>query len=353
VKDDAVYVRRTLKEFVRLASSVEDDRSAVLRGVAEEMEGMGLTAEVEEDLGVVSARRGRGGVLFNGHLDTVPLGLGWTRKQGEVAGNRLYGRGAADMKGGCVAALAAARRLVKDDIPFGLLFTTDEETTMRGAKAMAKRALVRKAAAVVVGEPTGLRIVTAEKGVLWFRLTIKGRGAHGSLPHRGVNAILKAARVLLALEPLTRPKAVHDEVTASVGVIAGGTQTNVVADRCTVDLDFRYPATVAQDDVTRVLRAKLREARVEADVVLRHFVPAAATDPRGRHVRRLRALSGARTTRVTYATEMAWFATTNPRCVVFGPGNPTRIHTPDEWVDLREVTRCADVYARYAEVLAP
>src|SRR3989442_6864308 len=105
------------------------------------------------------------------------------------------------MKVGCAAMLAAARELKRKDVPFSVLFTTDEETTMRAAMTLQGTGLVKKAAAVVVGEPSDLAIIGSEKGVLWFEGTTHGRRAHGSMPHPGGNPILKVMRVPAAFSP--------------------------------------------------------------------------------------------------------------------------------------------------------
>lgn len=342
------YVADTLRDFVAVESTPEAGQQGILQRAADELRGMGLHPHVDRRLGTVVASHRRGGVLFNGHLDTVPLGSGWRVRPGTLRGHRLYGRGAADMKAGCVAAIAAGRRLLEREVPFSLLFTTDEETTMDAAKALAGTALVRDAAAVVVGEPSSLKAFVSEKGVYWFDVIAKGRAAHGSLPHLGVNAILTAARIVRRVAPHARPRDPAGDLTINVGRIYGGTKTNVVADSCTVELDVRYPPRWAP---RRVRSLVTRLAGKGARVVERHHVPAAAVDPRSRHVRLLLEIARTEAGSVTYGTEMAFYARTNSRTVICGPGDSAHIHGPDEFVDLREVRRAADIYAHYAFAL--
>ncbi len=344
----AEYVRKTLTEFCRIPSTPDTDMSEILRAATQAMEGLGLEPTVHADLKAVVASSGRGGVLFNGHLDTVLVASGWTREQGSWDGDVLYGRGTADMKAGCVAGLAAARELLAKQVPFSLLFTTDEETTMLGSKRLASSDLVKEAAAVVVAEPTGLRVIASEKGVLWYRATTRGRSAHGSMPHLGDNAIYRMARVLPHLEKLGRPRDPLREITVSLGSLRGGTAPNIVADACTADLDCRNPPSATKEDVEALLRNAFAASGETVDLELFHEVPAAAVAADAPHVRLLRDLACTSVVGVTYGTEMAWYAQANPRCLVFGPGETERIHVPDERVSLSEVVRAAGILEAYA-----
>jgi len=347
------YIRSLLTELVRTPSASGMEMDAILNLVQGALEDLGLRSVVHEDVAAVTASSGHGGVLFNGHLDTVPEGSGWTKDPGMWQGDVLYGRGAADMKAGCVAALAAARDLRDRGIPFSLLFTTDEETSMEGAKKLAASRLVREAASVVVAEPTGLQVVTSEKGVLWYRATVRGRGAHGSLPHLGDNAVYRMGKVLPHLEPLGRTREALEEITVNLGTIRGGTAANVVADVCTVELDCRNPPGTSKEDVEALLRSAFQAAGVAADVELYHEVPAAAIPQDAPHVRLMQGLANASVLRVPYGTEMAYYAAHNPRCLVFGPGAMDRIHGPDERVSLAEVVKASEIFVEYAARLSP
>lgn len=347
------YARSVLTEFVKTFSTPDSDMERILLAAEARIEELGLRPIRHGDVMAVEASSGGGGVLFNGHLDTVPMASGWTKEHGAWEGDWLYGRGAADMKAGCAAALAAGRVLLDKGVPFSLLFTTDEETTMAAAKKLASSDVVRRAAAVVVGEPSRLKVIASEKGVLWYRAFVRGRSAHGSMPHLGDNAVYRMARVLSHLESLGRPKDTLAEMTVSLGGIRGGTKPNVVADSCEIDLDCRHPPGTTRADVEALLQGAFRASGETVALELFHEVPPAAVPRDAPHVRRLEKLAGAEVVGVTYGTEMAYYAPHNPRCVVFGPGETERIHVPDERVSLREVVRCAEIYAGFAEALRP
>lgn len=223
---------------------------------------------------------------------------------------------------------------------------------MHAAIKLAPSPEVRTAAAVVVAEPSAMRVITSEKGVLWYRATVRGRSAHGSMPHLGDNAIQRMARVLSRLESFSHPTDVLREITMSANVIEGGTKTNVVADTCTVDLDCRHPPGMQKVDVEALLRRAFREAKEEVSLELFHEVPAAAVPESASHVRLLRDLAGTTFGGVTYGTEMAYYSAHNARCVVFGPGETERIHVPDERVALSEVVRAADILTAFGTKLS-
>lgn len=347
------YVRKTLIEFVRIPSTSDTDMTEILHAATASIEEIGLEPIVHEEVKAVTASTGPGGVLFNGHLDTVPIASGWTRQQGSWDGDLLYGRGTADMKAGCVAALAAARTLLDAGVGVSLLFTTDEETTMRGAKRIASSDLVRNAAAVIVAEPTRLRVVASEKGVLWYRASTRGRSAHGSLPHLGDNAVYRMMRFLARLEPYSQPRDALREITVSVGTIQGGTKPNLVADTCSVDLDCRHPPGTTKADVEALLRKVASASGEPVDTELFHEVPACAVPADADHVRLLRDLAASEVVGVPYGTEMAYYAVHNPRCAVFGPGETERIHVPDERVALTEVVRAAEILTGFGQKMAP
>jgi succinyl-diaminopimelate desuccinylase len=347
------YAEDVLLKLLSTWSGPDADMRAILDVVSAEMTAIGLEPAVNEELKAVSAHHGHGGVLFSGHLDTVPAGQGWSRKLGDREGTLIYGRGSADMKGGVSAMLTAARELKAKDVPFSLLFTTDEETTMRAAVKLQGMGFLRKAAAVVVCEPTDLMIVAAEKGVLWFEITTRGRSAHGSMPHLGDNAILGMTKLLAAFEPYTRPKDHLAEVTVNVGAIDGGSKTNLVADLCAVSLDVRYPPHLSKEDATRLVEATTRVVGVPADVEVVRDVPAVNVKENSDHIRRMKEIAGPEVRTVSYGTEMAYYAQANPRCLVLGPGKPELTHIPDERVDVLQVARAAEIYAKYAAALAP
>ncbi len=159
---------------------------------------------------VIARMRGIGSkpaICFTGHLDTVPLGTAAWRKNpfdGEVNGDRVYGRGSSDMKAGVAAMLLMARRVAKmsnSEAAITLVLTAGEETCCEGAYHIAVfDDALGQAGAIIVGEPTSNCPLIGHKGCVRFELTTRGIAAHAAMPELGENAIHKAALAVTNLQ---------------------------------------------------------------------------------------------------------------------------------------------------------
>ncbi len=350
----------------------EDEAAGV---AADILAGMGGTPEVVRgDAGrpsVVATLGDPSGsaLAWNGHLDTVPAGSldTWSRPPfaGEVHDGRLVGRGACDMKGAVAAALAAAAAIRRAGIELGGALTfhlaADEEVGgIHGTKVLRDRGLLTQDAAIV-GEPSELQVGLAERGGAWITATAFGRAAHGSQPHRGVNAITAMSRFLLrlpeGLPPIEHP--LCGPPTVNVALITGGSAPNVVPDRCTVDIDRRIiPGETSPEAVLSPFRAViegLRAAHPEVDIALeiREWVDAAEAPADSIVARLARDAMAAETG--TPATDAGFTGITDARfyindagipTIIFGPGSLSVAHTADEWVGVEDLRVAARTYAR-------
>ena len=236
-------------------------------------------------------------VVLVAHQDTVPVdGMTIEPFAAEIRDGRLYGRGACDTKGGMAAMLAAVARLaVARPTPrpaVVLAFTVNEEDGFSGASALARSwssdspsMVARKPDVAVVAEPTGLAIVVAHKGVVRWRCHARGRAAHSSRPESGENAIYKMGRALRAMERCQRDLAATLEshplcgpATFSVGTIQGGVSVNTVPDRCTVEIDCRFPPGESPESARRRVIDFLA-ADPDVDFPLDHDPPYLAGPP--------------------------------------------------------------------------
>ena len=169
-------------------------------------------------------------LCFTGHVDTVPLGnASWTVNPfgGEIIEGKMFGRGSTDMKCGVAAFVAAIGNMAEQlEGTSGtvLVITAGEEIGCEGAFHLARANLLGRAGAIVVAEPTSNAALVGHKGALGLRLTLKGVTAHGSMPHLGVNAAYKAARVLTALETfqLSAASALRLSCARIMAEISGG-----------------------------------------------------------------------------------------------------------------------------------
>jgi acetylornithine deacetylase len=217
----------------------------------------------------------------------------------------------------------------------------------------------------VVAEPTGLDVIVAHKGVVRWQCHTHGRAAHSAEPAAGDNAIYKMARVLTALERYQReavgPLAAHPLCgpgTMSVGTIHGGSSVNIVPERCTIEIDLRFPpgatAEIARGNLIDYLASDL-----PADALPTHdppFMagPALSDETNGRLAERLaaavREVAGdCRRRGVPYATHAAFFADAGTPVVVFGPGSIQQAHVADEWVPMEQVEQAAEILYRFAK----
>ncbi len=349
---------QVLKELVTIPSDSarpQEDMSRIISYVKGVFDRPECTAIIggNKNRPAILFRCGEGaekGVLFSGHLDTVPKGEGWSRYDGEVENGIMYGRGTSDMKGGCAAIILAAERLIEEKIPFSVLFTTDEETTMLGAEAMAEE--VAKSRAVVISEPTDFDVVFREKGVYQFSVTTKGASAHASLPWLGSNAIEKMGKVIAAMrQNPVKEEEVADVLTINPDVVSGGTKVNVIPDTAALEVDIRFPPTMTKADVEKEVEARLKVTGLtEADYEVKemHYLPPVEVNPENEEIKKMLAISGGKLISVPYATEMVMFRPYNENVMVCGPGEPKEAHVVDEKIRIADVERAAEIYYEYA-----
>ena len=330
----------------------------------------GSVTEVEPAPGRISlvGRVGDGSrptLLVNGHLDTVPADPSrWTHDPlgGEVADGRVWGRGTADMKGGVAAAIEAVLALERAGIerPCDVLFhlVADEERGGTfGTRALLELGLIT-GDACLVPEPTSLDVCIAERGLLHVDVLVHGRPAHASEPRRGISAIEKAAKVVLAVHGADfghPPHPLLGSPTANAGLISGGSGANVVAERCVVTVDHRaLPGQTEADTIEDVRRLIDSIDDPELSYELRPIVFGEASELSASHpwtaaVRLAIAEVIGREPGVIgmpFATDARFVR--NQRAipaVVCGPGSIDQAHVDDEWVAIDALVDAATVFA--------
>jgi acetylornithine deacetylase len=305
-------------------------------------------------------------LLFEVHQDTVPVdNMTIDPFAARIEGERLYGRGACDVKGGMAAMLAAFARLVREK-PSGaanviLACTVDEEHNFLGVQHLVRAGL--KADGAVVAEPTQLKIVNAHKGVLRWRVFTEGRSCHSSTPQQGINAIYCMAHVLASIERQAEQlqqspgDARLGPPTLSVGRIEGGSSVNTVPDACRIEVDRRLipgeqPPLVLEQFEQQLEAACGKEVRFRCSEPWLSS-PALAPDGSEGLVRALGAAVDAcgrkhEVTAVPYGTDASKIAASGIPAVVFGPGDIARAHTCDEWVPLEEVEHASEILYQLA-----
>jgi acetylornithine deacetylase/succinyl-diaminopimelate desuccinylase-like protein len=276
---------------------------------------------------------------------------------------RLFGRGACDTKGSIAAMLAALcglaasrSRPAQTEITFAGVI--DEENGQAGSRALTGSS--PKPDLAIVGEPTRLKVVTAHKGSIWLRFETRGKSAHGACPELGRNAVHMMARIVELLETryAAQLRRKHHPLlgspTISVGVIEGGTQPNIVPDRCTMQADRRTLPGETEPGVYREVRALLNTKDLPA--ILTSSKQAGClpleTNPRLPLVRDfLRSAGQRKPAGVHYFCDASVLAHAGIPSVVFGPGDIAQAHTADEWLSLSSLRHGTQMLERFLRSL--
>lgn len=311
------------------------------------------------------------------HMDTVTLGDGWDADipplGATVRDDKLYGRGACDMKGGLACAIAALihtfeRIAAKGALPhrgFSLICSVDEEDFMRGSEAAIDADWVGSREWVLDTEPTDGQIQVAHKGRTWFEIDMAGVTAHASQPWKGADAVAAMAEVVCALRRAFAALPVHDDLgpsTVTFGQIEGGYRPYVVPDHAKVRVDMRLtPPTDTAAAINMVEHAiAVAEAAVpgcHGSYTVTGDRPAIERDPNSPLLAALKRaaddVTDADTTVgfFTGYTDTAVIAgkTGNRNCMSYGPGSLALAHKPNEYVPHADIVRCQQVLIALAD----
>lgn len=306
-----------------------------------------------------------GGVVLSGHTDVVPtVGQAWDTDPFELTeiDGKLFGRGSCDMKGFIATSLALVPEMVAADLkyPIQLALSYDEEVGCIGAPFMISEMVkeLLKARAVIVGEPSMMQVVTGHKGAIGFTTKVHGFEIHSSLMHNGVSAVMTAARLVewLRVQFAEGMQATPNEIDAifeppfttfHVGVMNGGTATNITAKYCEFSTDIRCPPSQNPEDwfdrymdfVAKV-EAEIKAVRPEAsiEVIARDINPALKPETDGIAESLVRQVTGDNGTHVvSYGTEAGQFQREGYSVVICGPGSIEQAHQPNEFIAVSQL----------------
>lgn len=297
------------------------------------------------------AVRGTPKGLFNVHLDTVPSGEGWSSNPFElrIDQGRAYGRGTCDIKGAAAVLLALAQQGAEH---LALLFTTDEE----GAGGCCVQKFLEGGHAdrfeqVIVAEPTGCRAVLAHRGFLSVKMRFTGQPGHSSearaLADNANHQMALWAAAAVAAEKKPGCSAGDPGNCFNIGLVGGGTKSNVIAGECRVHWSARLGPGKSTPGFLREMKACVAAgSNVEWEVPFAgEPLPASGHDSRQAEEFCLHhALE--RGAAVDFWTEAALFSAAGMPALVMGPGSITQAHVTDEWVALDQLERCLETYAR-------
>jgi succinyl-diaminopimelate desuccinylase len=303
-------------------------------------------------------------LLLAGHLDVVPAEQkAWTTPafEGIEQDGKIYGRGATDMLGGLAAVAAAMTEIRRENILLkgDLIFaaTAAEETDSAGAKRFLRNngPTLGPLAGIIIPEPTGLEVMRTHRGILWLEITAHGKTAHGSMPQLGINAIEKIMAFLNLFKTYQIPHRPHPLLggcSSSVNKITGGQATNIVPDRCAVQIDIRTLPGQAHNSIIQDMERLLEQLRRQdkqfnADITVLRSMPAMETKEDNPFVSAVcNAVGVEKAGAVGFTTDGPWFAKLDAPVLVFGPGDPQMCHKPDEYIEVEQLEKAKDAYKR-------
>lgn len=302
-------------------------------------------------------------LLFAPHTDTVSVaGMSIDPFGGEVREGRLWGRGASDTKGPMAAMLWALWELRHEiaELPVEVHFAgfMSEESAQHGSRHFAAHHPPCDLA--LVGEPTQMKVVHTHKGCLWVDVRTHGRAAHGARPELGENAIVKMAGLIRVLDTdfrelladLSGLSEFLTPATVNLGMIQGGSRSNIVADRCTLRLDIRVtPSLEAHGGAYALLRDFVHRLDPTATLEVAADAAPLATDPAHPLIQKLLA-AGSELAGAPWFCDAAFLAAAGTPAVAIGPGSIAQAHTEDEFIALEDLERGAAFFRAYLQSLS-
>ena len=392
---DEDFAWRLAQELVRIDSSdpgaYEDEIERFIKRLIEQqlaqLDSSALDAVQIEELEVLPGRRNlkvtvpgqsdEPRLIYICHMDTVTLGDGWDADieplGAVVRDDKLYGRGACDMKGGLACAIAALvhtlERVASDGaLPrrgFSLICSVDEEDFMRGSEAAIDAGWVGSREWVLDTEPTDGQIQVSHKGRTWFEIEMAGVTAHASQPWKGADAVAAMAEVVCSLRRTFATLPLHEELgpsTITFGQIEGGYRPYVVPDHAKVWVDMRLTPPTDTAAATRMVEQAIVAAEAAVPGCHGSYTatgdrPAIERDPASPLLAALKRaaddVTGADTTVgfFTGYTDTAVIAgkTGNRNCMSYGPGSLALAHKPNEYVPRADINRCQQVLIALAD----
>ena len=362
-----------LERLVAFDTTSSNSNLELIHWVANYLDGHGIKAFVQlgdeagkANLFATIGPQDRAGVMLAGHSDVVPVaGEVWTSepfKLTERNGN-LYGRGSADMKAfiACMTAMVPNFVAAKLTKPVHLALSYNEETNMGGMRRLAAYLANApiKPLACIIGEPTSMNVIVANKGAAIFKVEIDGKAVHSSLRDQGVSAVEIAAEVIVFLNALQRHLnggLRHDgfefpHTSVHVGRISGGTAHNITARHCEFVFEVRaLPGMRAADVAQRVrdychqtLLPPMRAVSAECNIRIEEVLDAPGLDERGNTylAKALMPLCAHSVIgRVSFGTEAGMLQDIGVPTIVCGPGQIKVAHQPDEFVEIEQLDRC-------------
>ena len=363
-------MKEFLKKLIQAETTTEKGELTAAQIIAAELGRSGIDSHIDSwdqtkanIVAHIKSTEQKPALLFVCHLDVVGPGeAAWNHPPFEAveSDGKIYGRGSADMKGGVAAIVTAIRQVVdtgtrlQGDII--LLCAAGEETDSCGVRRfMHERSWLSEPAGVIIPEPTDFAVVTAHRGMIWLKITTKGKAAHSSAPELGINAINSMKAFLNELENYKfniHPHPLLGSCSMSVNTISGGKAMNVVPDQCILGIDIRTLPDQNHEEIVNnfkqiFVRLKQQNPTFNAEVSVGRAVEAIETNPQCSFVREFCAAVGTNETQaVGFTTDAPHLRPLGAPIVIFGPGKPELCHKPDEYIDISDLEKAVEHYKK-------
>lgn len=363
----------TLRTLVAFDTVSVNSNMALIDWVANRLSDLGVQALVQHaaepgkaNLFATIGAADKPGIMLSGHSDVVPVaGQAWSSDPFVLTqrdGN-LHARGSADMKGfiACVVEAVPRMKAARLTTPIHIALSYNEETNMSGMRQLAAHLAEApvKPSACIIGEPTSMRVIVANKGAAGYRVSVRGHSVHSSLRDSGVSAVEVAARIIAqthAMQQRMREAARHDgfdfpHTSLHVGRIQGGTAHNITAKDCEFLLEIRaLPGATAAELLAelkgwcdRELLPGMRAISPDCYIKFDEIFDTPALDERGNRylAQAITPLCGHSTVgRVSFGTEAGILQGIGVPTIVCGPGRIAIAHQPDECVEIEQLGQC-------------
>lgn len=303
-------------------------------------------------------------ITLCGHLDTVgAIEEDWSKPplQGIIEEGKMYGRGAADMKGGVAAIIYTLillkRRGITPQKKVQLALTADEEWGYRGVKTLVDQGFFDQTDFLIITEPTNLQVAVGEKGEVWIKAKFYGKSAHGSTPELGVNTVIPGSKFVLEVseeyKKLFNPDPLWGNNSINIGQFHGGVQVNVVPNYSEVQLDFRV---ISEEDKKRALelvRKKGQDIAEEFGVQFKeeifNYHPPIFTSLDNLYIQKFMQVAGVKeATIVKYCTDGGTIIPEKKiPFIIFGPGDIAQAHQNDEYIELESLYQSVDTFLEF------
>ncbi|SNS90927.1 acetylornithine deacetylase [Anaerovirgula multivorans] len=313
-------------------------------------------------------------LVFNGHLDVVPANTKWTTDpfNAQVIDGKIYGRGAADMKGGIASMITAAKKLIDADFDFSsgqliLSFVADEELHNKGTLSILPLEEISEADYVIVGEPTSMDINIAHRGTARYTIKLFGKSCHSSNPANGINAINKMGKVLAAIEKYNqRLSQIHHPIlpspTIATVMIEGGEKDNIIPNYCEIKIDRRIIPSDTKESVMEELAEilkKLEREDSEFKYTIEPYIYLGAGEvPIDSEITRLsveayKSCFGKepKICEFTATCEQTLFTQNGIETIIVGPGSIKQAHIVDEYVEIEQLNMATSFYEEMIKVI--